>query len=333
VRKPPLPQSQSQTPRPSTQQFNATPRFNVPSTPRPNPSQTLSASTPSTTRYLPRAQSLYNRDEIREASLSSQDTPHDSIEVVENEVNLEYLTRDDDCHSEPEPKRRRLSTSPALLDEDHEQAEGDSNYEGLPDSSISILSSPPTPRPTVSSSVQRFVTSTPIPAAPQTAQNTNHTFLKPPRFRPPDASEQTQTDPLPAQFSPHRRGQKYVPGGLAAEVRDWLVNLESTVPGSAALKDKDGSWAVQVMVHELSGGGRAGMTLVRGGQKPSDFEGRMNDTWRVVQIILAGEGTAIGLQRRTKVEVGSVVGIRGPLWEAVIDGEKWGVAVDWQVIT
>ena len=32
------------------------------------------------------------------------------------------------------------------------------------------------------------------------------------------------------------------------------------------------------------------------------------------------------------VQVGKTVGIKGPVWEVMIDGVKWGVGVDWKVL-
>jgi len=126
-----------------------------------------------------------------------------------------------------------------------------------------------------------------------------------------------------------------VPGGLAAEVRDWLVNIEGTIP--ATKKKGDDEWLVRIVVEEVSGSSRAGMTLIRGRQIhgfQSDGEGgggEMVGRAGEVKVILAGEGAGTGLQKGSRVEVGICVGIKGPVWEVVIDGERWGVGVDWKV--
>lgn len=86
------------------------------------------------------------------------------------------------------------------------------------------------------------------------------------------------------------------------------------------------------MVDEISGGGRTGFTLVRGQQVLSGDVDTMIDSLGIVSVILAGEGTSTGLQRSSKVEVGKTVGIKSPVWEVVIEGEKWGVGVDWTVL-
>jgi hypothetical protein len=114
---------------------------------------------------------------------------------------------------------------------------------------------------------------------------------------------------------------------MASEVRDWLVNLESAIPVQRAGNDP---WIVRLLVDEVGGGGRAGMTIVRGRQIHSDV---MVDNLELVKVILAGDGTGTGLQRGSVVETGKTVGIKGPLWEVVLEGEKWGVGVNWRVLS
>jgi hypothetical protein len=114
-------------------------------------------------------------------------------------------------------------------------------------------------------------------------------------------------------------------------VRDWLVNLESAIPAATGQRAKDDSWIVRIVVDEVSGGGSAGITLVRGRQIHCDDEQEVIDDV-AVQVILAGEGSGSGLQRGSKAEVGERVGIKGPVWEVLLEGQKWGVGVDWKVL-
>jgi hypothetical protein len=140
-------------------------------------------------------------------------------------------------------------------------------------------------------------------------------------------------------------------GGLASEVRDWLLHLESAVPTSRPppssshttqgqrAKDGEEKWIVRIVIDSLTGGGRAGMTLIRGRQVHSSVNGEEEvvDSLGEVKVILAGEGggrgVAGGLLRGGKVEVGKMVGIKGPVWEVVLEGVKWGVGVDWRVLS
>lgn len=283
---------------------------------------------------------------------------HESIEKEEQNVDLEgYDSEDfgDDYKlEEPSSKRRRLSTSPAVELEDDAKEDEEEDERDIPheenfevSSSLPILSSPPAPAPRrpISATAPRFLLSTSTPASQSTPKNSTHpppnttSFLKPPRFRPPDPSEasQTRADPLPEQFSPHRRGQKYVAGGLAAEVRDWLIYLEGTIPSTREKRNKDDEWAVKIVVDEVRGSLREGMTLVRGRQvhvlgNDGERDGEMADMVSVEKVILAGEGAGTGLHKGSIVEIGKTVGLKGPLWEVVIDDEKWGVGVEWKVL-
>lgn len=120
-----------------------------------------------------------------------------------------------------------------------------------------------------------------------------------------------------------------------------MINIDSSVAPhshggigtSAQRKDRgrDREWIVKMVVDEFSGGGRMGMCLVRG-RKMRDVGEEEVDDLGTVKVMLAGEGSGTGLQRRKEVEVGRVIGIKGPIWEVVIEGEKWGVGVDWKVL-
>jgi hypothetical protein len=338
ARKPPL--AQEQRPRPSTQQFNATPRFTFSSTPRPTATPNAPGATPSAARYFTPASKTpkaKEQDAIENSSHEPHYSLHDSIEIDDTETDPDYGFgdgEDDYKLEEPTPKRRRTSTSPGLQEDQGLDDPNKDTYDDHQDylsSSLPALSSPPAPRRPISTNAPRFLNPTAPPSTPQVSAANQTTFLKPPRFRPPDPSEQAQakSDPLPEQFSPHRRGQKYVPGGLAAEVRDWLMNIESAIPAN---KNKDDPWLVKLVVDEVSGGGGAGMTLVRGRQIQAIDGGEMVDTLDEVKVILAGEGAGVGLQKGSKVEPGKRLGVKGPVWEVVIEGERWGVGVDWRVL-
>jgi hypothetical protein len=309
---------------PNTQQFSATPRFKPTGTPN------VPSSTPYAPRYLISADQVAKREDIVDDASNGTHDMHDSIEKEDQDIDPELLFANADIENrieERNPKRRRLSSSPIPENDDQalEDREGFDDLKEL--SPLATVASPPKSRHPVSSTAPRF-----LPSTQSFPQPTEVTFHKPPRFLPLDASEQGHlTDPLPQQFSPHRRGQKYVAGGLAAEVRDWLVNIESAIPSNSTSK-KDSPWLLKFMIDAFSGGERAGMTLVRGHQVLSDDLDGVIDSLGVIRVILAGEGAGTGLQKDSKVEVGKVVGIKDPLWDVVIEGEKWGVGVDWKVL-
>ncbi|KAJ1326600.1 hypothetical protein MN608_08047 [Microdochium nivale] len=106
--------------------------------------------------------------------------------------------------------------------------------------------------------------------APQTTTTHQHQqpqpqqpkFHRAPRFKQRDqdttstypGSEQHERhyDPLPEMFSPSRRGNrgggsKYVPGGLASELRDWLVDMEA-----ATGSKREGDWLARIVVDGLA---------------------------------------------------------------------------------
>lgn len=117
-------------------------------------------------------------------------------------------------------------------------------------------------------------------------------------------------------------------------MRDLLINIESTTSARApGHKRKDKEWQVKLLIDEVSGNERSGMTLVRGRQLYSMDTGlEIADTIGFMRVVLAGEGAGTGLQRGAKVDTGRSVGIKGPMWEILIEGEKWGVGVDWKVL-
>ncbi|KAK3296791.1 uncharacterized protein B0H64DRAFT_390332 [Chaetomium fimeti] len=142
-------------------------------------------------------------------------------------------------------------------------------------------------------------------------------------------------------FSPQRRGTKYLPGGLAAELRDWLVDVKGGVDGegevkatSSALSFTSGTGAARVVVGEVSRGG-PGMTLISGRVMDEEAEGGIQEDVNV-RVILAGEGNieelgGKGTGNRNQVASGAVVAIAPPAWDVELDGQ-WAVAYRWEVV-
>lgn len=114
------------------------------------------------------------------------------------------------------------------------------------------------------------------------------------------------------------------------------MNLEGAIPDTRG-KRRDEEWLIRIVVDEVSGGFKEGMTMVRGRQIHAldvlGEVGEMADTVGGVKVILAGEGAGTGLQKGSAVEVGKMMGIKGPVWEVVVEGVKWGVGVDWKVLS
>ena len=94
---------------------------------------------------------------------------------------------------------------------------------------------------------------------------------------------------------------------MAHTLRDWVVEIASSVPAT-----RDGEWDFRFRVKDV-GGGRGRVSLVE--EEGGRGEGKR---W-----MLVGDG---------EVGTGVVVGVRRPVWEVVVEGEVWGVGVDWGVV-
>lgn len=124
---------------------------------------------------------------------------------------------------------------------------------------------------------------------------------------------------LPDAFSPQRRGVKYLPDGLAAEVRDWLVELKG---GDGS--DGFGVTEARFTVDDVRS--YPGMLLVRGHREKEDAQGETE------RLIIAGDGRITGLGGKNEVKKGSLVTIAPPAWDVNLDSEgKWTVGCDWFV--
>ena len=183
--------------------------------------------------------------------------------------------------------------------------------------------------------------SPPLNRRTTTSAQQQPTFQPVPRFKPPELPEPGHREPLPDAFSPRRKGTKYVPGGLASELRDWLMNIE-TVTGSK----REDDWAARLRVDEVRTA--SNMMLVRGSQQQRQMDAGDNDNGVSggsglfiskngdvsSRVILAGEGRLHGLARKSEVPVGCVVGIARPVWEVDLGSEgQWVVACDWGVLS
>ncbi len=140
-----------------------------------------------------------------------------------------------------------------------------------------------------------------------------------PTFLRPSVAPQEPSEPLPDTFSPHKRGQKFVSGGMAATVQQWVIET-----GQAAVQSRKGQgylrgedFVTRVKVDRVVGRG------------PFTVHGEEHDRGPK-RLLLPGKMGADGEAKN--VRIGDVVGARAPTWEVELDGQMWTVAVDWKIL-
>lgn len=126
-----------------------------------------------------------------------------------------------------------------------------------------------------------------------------------------------------------KQKDKYLPFGLASEVRDWLVDAKELfnpdpVPGDDGIPSSVQLRLSQVQ-HAAGGAGMVAVTAQRPGQGGGE-----------VKAILAGEGTTSGGLDKAKPvpKQGAIVSIGMPAWDVDL-GQRlgtWAVAYRWEVI-
>ena len=143
--------------------------------------------------------------------------------------------------------------------------------------------------------------------------------------------------------------EQYVPGGLAAGLRDWLVQIKSGGGGVGGSSSGDGRGpnAVRCGVFHVAETRTApGMCLAVGQkqrqqehvQAAADWsrESRAGDEALDARLLLAGEGMQKTTDADTNMDAKSTakrlaVTISHPAWEVVLGGQSWIVASDWSM--
>ncbi|KAI1738974.1 hypothetical protein F4680DRAFT_466790 [Xylaria scruposa] len=372
--------SQPHNETPSSQQFRATPRFTLHSTPRAGPSSSL---TP-----------FRHRATGRDVLIDSSPPPLPSVDYVDNNIvnpgeryeqgyveydqdsvideddvvqtsspmrGVESDSEDGDMDEEKRIKRRRVSLSPPdiKIEESYSLPGGEFELDAqMRDAVLDVESSFTEP----SISEDEMGSDEGVLKDDRGGSSPRHrekgslkvhqpTFQKAPRFKPSEIPEGApRPEPLPDVFSPRRKGAKYVQGGLAAELRDWLVDVEAGT-GSGLTTNinakRNEEWVMKIRVDGLHGMSKSarGMTVVIGRQVldrksdgSDDDRGQSENAVEVlgshsVRLILAGPGRLTGLGIGNDVRPGVLLGVARPTWEVVLDGlGRFGVACDWVVL-
>jgi hypothetical protein len=129
-----------------------------------------------------------------------------------------------------------------------------------------------------------------------------------PVFILPDSPEERHKVELPAIFSPHRKLQRFVPGGLADSMHTQIMEAFS--------EQQRGS------NHASHGGARLRVSACRSTSQASLIQG-LSDLGSEEHVML------IGHKRRP--EVGDMVLIQGANWEVELHDQTWAVFLDWKI--
>jgi hypothetical protein len=167
---------------------------------------------------------------------------------------------------------------------------------------------------------RRFVFGNQAPNSSIATPDHPHTTSRPQFIKPPSLPVEN-AEPLPEAFSPHRRKEKFIPGGMAAAARQWILDASQTAPHTHIRRSTGAAGdLLPVRVLEAKGSAKDGMVLVRG-----QIDGRE------VKLLLPGQGKKRG-SSDNDLKVGDTVGIGHVRWEVEIGGELWVVCVEWRAV-
>ena len=231
-----------------------------------------------------------------------------------------------------ETKRRRLSSSTSP-----EQRQARSNAHGRsavdhnsPAAAASLTAST-TPTAPTPASARRFQSALRVSfaAATPSIQDDN---LKPirPAFRKPEPVNNDSATPLPDAFSPHRRGHKYVPGGLAETMRGWVIDVSQSLQFGQRRSGTGGQPTSTTQLEQFDGTLLKVTETRHGGNDfilAAGYCGHQTCTSLLVRKGKAGN-------QQEHVRNGDVVKLGRPSWDLAVAGEeqRWVVAVDWKLL-
>ncbi|KAL7799065.1 hypothetical protein V8C37DRAFT_146306 [Trichoderma ceciliae] len=323
--------SSTQTPG-APPRFQSTPRFGSSSVPRPTQGReldiegsdedvisesSLSGEEREAVGTRQRASRHHVLDIESDAGIPSQEGPSSDVDT-RPETHLRFdiepesqSAASQDTETGREAKRRKMSISPTpmlgVLDmKEADRATYGDIDDGAYDAAVADAEDGVSVTSTDSSGDSSITMSnTKVPQQP--------VFQQAPRFKPLNAEDAFSG--LPAAFSPQRRGERYVPRGMAAQLQGWLSEIKDWKENSEKAEP-----VMKVHVERIRPGRR--MYLV---------EGRESSEETSKKWILAGEGRLTGLDKRAEVKLGSVVLIEQPTWDVELEGRIWNVACEWSV--
>jgi hypothetical protein len=237
-------------------------------------------------------------DSIDEASQSALggDVPNTDPDHMDDDEEILFESLQQDSSLDEEPPNSHASKRIKLSDQEYPTP-------GSPDRTRTIAS-------TMGRPTHRFITSPPRPTVESDVQDTIVVSKRQAFLLSANLEEgRSEADPLPIHFSPHRKGQKFEPGGLAASMRSHIMDMTSSTSHKPSHR-KTECW--QFEIRDVVGA--TPFILARGTMD----DGKMD------QFLLAGS--------RMLPKVGDIMQIQGITWRVNIADQNWMVCIDWKTV-
>lgn len=161
-------------------------------------------------------------------------------------------------------------------------------------------------------------------------------FLLPtPTQRPPERQE-----PVPEAFSPHRRGRKFVPGGMAETLQSWIMEVTHSVQtgmnSSHAIGGGEPSAIpASVRLEVTETWGQENRTNVFWFIKATDIDGfsmrDQSDHRNELNLMLVHTGRSTD-PRVSELSRHDMIEIKWPFWDVTIGEISCMVIVDWKIV-
>ncbi|OJD34524.1 uncharacterized protein BKCO1_2200072 [Diplodia corticola] len=169
------------------------------------------------------------------------------------------------------------------------------------------------------------------PSQPVGSRHRNPFLLHPTTPGAPGVAFDAAITPLPEHFSPHRRSQKFLPGGMADVVRTWVLNVGqsgSLAETASSQSRRRPNQPSKLHVAECVGEGPGDRLKLVSDQTDTHSLAQGEES-SGTRAILVGPAK----RNSRSPNIGDDVTVLPPSWEIEVGqhGEKWLVAVDWRV--
>ena len=188
-------------------------------------------------------------------------------------------------------------------------------------------SPPSTPPPrhdhlTSSSTHPRFRISLPTHSSPAPSSVKPYFIL-------PKAPESPPTSVPSALLSPHRRGQKYTPGGLASIARDWIVEAGQNAYPRRADRISGEDWPIKLRVADVQPASRLGVQVPMVKELAGKAQRQTGRYWLLIGSPKTQYGKSVN---ENGIRRGAILAVGNPTWDVDVPGQHaWHVALEWKV--